>query len=131
MLNPAFTDFAAEHPGTGAAVSPGEGPGAPAGAPSTDEAVLMYVLRLLNQHRASETVAPVPRAFVVGARAMFSELIQICDDLLKESPKPPVPPPAAEPSPASITEGSTTGHQPGTRPARRRKADGPTTSEVG
>lgn len=60
--------------------------------PATDEAALMNILRLLNRVRPDEPLTPVQRAFLLGARAMFEELKQICDQFLKRQPAPTAAP---------------------------------------
>ena len=72
--------------------------------PGADEAALVNVLRLLNRIGHPAPLAPVERAFVLGAKAMFVELMQICDHLLEPSKRAEVPTPPALPTPSPPVE---------------------------
>lgn len=52
-----------------------------------DEAAILYILRILNRASRPRPLTPVEHAFVVGARAMFRQLVEVCDDLIKKDPK--------------------------------------------
>jgi hypothetical protein len=116
-MSTGLSDYAERMPARGASVSPAEefeAPEAVSDQPSADEAALMNILRLLNRVRPAPALTPVERAFVLGAKAMFTELTGICDALLTlptptpsaaaaAAPTPPVP--AQTPSPAPAPTG--------------------------
>ena len=84
-MNTPISDYAAQTPARGASVRPAEKGGASEASPDqlrADEAALTKILRLLNQVKPPGALSPVERAFVLGAKAIFAELTQVCDNLL-------------------------------------------------
>src|SRR5205814_1979085 len=49
----------------------------------SDEAALMHILRLLNRVMGPASLTPVERAFIAGAKVMFTDLSRACDQLLQ------------------------------------------------
>ena len=99
--------------------------------PSTDEALLMYVLRLLNEGSVEKPLPAVKRALVLGARRAFKELVQTCDAMLNAKPSPSaasaapplstVAPSRSADSDVDVETPSSQEDRPGTRPARDRR----------
>src|SRR5262245_32008280 len=56
--------------------------------PPADEAALVGVLRIINRVGRGGTLSAVERAFVLGAKALFEELAEVCEHLLERPPAP-------------------------------------------
>jgi len=101
-MNARFSELAEQTPARGASVHPGQPAmaGGPHDWPAAEEAALMGVLRILNRVKVPRPLTPVERSFVVGAKALFEELTEVCDQLLaaQRAEEPPAPP--AQPAPA-------------------------------
>jgi hypothetical protein len=93
------------------------GPGA--SAPAADEAAVMNILRVLGRARGGTGLDPIDRAFVLAAKAMFAELVTVCDALLS---RPPGAGGAARPAAAAGGEESVPAAGPpaGESPRKRR-----------
>jgi hypothetical protein len=66
---------------------------------AADEAALMNILRILNQIKVAPS--PIERAFVLGAKALFEGLTQICTQLLAPLSTRATPDLPAAPKPVS------------------------------
>jgi hypothetical protein len=53
----------------------------------TSELILVHILRFLTDAGSGRQLTTVDRAFLVGARAAFQDLIVICDRLLERKPE--------------------------------------------
>ncbi|MBX9585099.1 MAG: hypothetical protein K2X87_32740, partial [Gemmataceae bacterium] len=82
--------YPAAVPVRGATIPAPPEPGGPG--PAADEAAVVHILRILHRVRDAGTLAPIDRAFVLAARAMFAELGNVCDALLSRPPEPAGPP---------------------------------------
>jgi hypothetical protein len=113
-----LSDYAERVPARGASVAPSdvlEAANAISAHPSVDEAVVMYILRLLMRVKPSLALTPVERAIVLGARAVFTELTAVCDALLTlpaagapagaPAPAPAAPVPVPTPAPTEAPSG--------------------------
>jgi hypothetical protein len=107
-----LSDYAERVPARGASVASAdvlEAANAISAHPSVDEAVVMYILRLLMRVKPSLALTPVERAIVLGARAVFTELTAVCDALLTlpaaGAPAPTLATPVPAPSPAEAPAG--------------------------
>ena len=117
-MKPVFSDFAARTRVAGASVPGTAGTEGTAPAEAPDEVALAGILRLLDRAR-SGPLSPTDRAFVRGARAVFAELVQVCDDLLSQPPaSAPAPPVAAAQAPMPREKKAP---PPGSRAARPRR----------
>ena len=84
-----LTEYAESTRARAASLLPKGPSGVPEAGPeeaTASEAALMNILRLLNGIGGSRPLTPVERSFVLGAKAMFEELVRVCGVLLAAAP---------------------------------------------